>query len=60
MTCLDPLGYTASQYFIVPFLVLKKAFENHVANPTDNTAFCLRLVKETCANMIMSNDALKK
>ena len=37
MCCLDPLAYTSSQYFNVPFLVLQKAIDNHLKNPTEQT-----------------------
>lgn len=44
MCCLDPMGYAASQYFIIPFLVLQKAIEDHEEKNSESTAFVLSLV----------------
>lgn len=60
MCTLDPLGYASNQYFTVPFLVLKKAIESNLEQKTESSAQLLRLVKETCDNMIISNNALKE
>ena len=36
MCTLDPMGYTMSQLFTIPFLVLNKAVENVAAEPTES------------------------
>jgi len=49
MCCLDPLGYTSSQFFTVPYLVLLKAMANDLQESTEGTQRTLGYVAETCA-----------
>jgi len=49
---LDPLGFTESQLFIVPFLVLHKAFIDHMNDPTNQKKIqILRLLLDTCKHV---------
>ena len=60
MCTLDPMGYTMSQLFTIPFLVLNKAVENVAAEPTESNQRILRLVLNTCCNLIDQNEPLKR
>ena len=60
MCTLDPMGYTSSQSFTIPFLVLLKAIEDVAKEPTEMKQNILRLVMETCVDMVATNDAFKK
>ena len=60
MCTLDPLGYTASQYYTLPFLVLYKALQSNIYNATESNTKVLELVQDTCTNMILSDEILKE
>lgn len=60
MCALDPLGYAASQFFIVPFLVLLKAVGEYAEKQTEKSLESMELISKTCELMIASNDALKE
>jgi hypothetical protein len=60
MCCLDPLGYTTSQLFTLPFLVLLKAIEDAANEDTESTRRILKLVLETCSQLISKTDSLKR
>ena len=59
MCCLDPLGYTSSQFFTVPYLVLAKAFANDLEESTEGTQRVLAYILETCAGQISSNESFR-
>ena len=48
MCTLEPLGYTSSQFFIIPFLVLVRALKAVEEEPTSARQQILELVKQTC------------
>ena len=50
MCCLDPLGYTSSQFFTVPYLVLCKAMASDLKESTEGTQRALGYVADTCAS----------
>ena len=60
MCTLDPLGYAYSQYVAVPFLVLHRALEQHLENPSEAHQRVLDLVGDTCTKMILHNHSLKQ
>ena len=60
MCTLDPLGYASTQYFTVPFLVLKKAIENNLQNKTESNTQLLEMIQETCNYVIIQNNTLKQ
>ena len=60
MCCLDPMGFTVSQAFTIPFLVLLKAIDDVATGATEMKTFILQLVLETCKDMVGTNEALKK
>jgi hypothetical protein len=60
MCTLDPMGYTSSQAFTIPFLVLLKAIEDVAQEPTEIKNVILNLVLETCTDMVSTNEPLKK
>lgn len=60
MCTLDPMGYTAGQLSVIPFLVLNKAIEDVAENPTESRKKVLALVLETCVNLVDQNENLKK
>lgn len=48
MCTLDQMGYTMSQLYIIPFLVLNKAIEDVAEEPTEARTKVLGLVLNTC------------
>lgn len=60
MCTLDPMGFAASQSFTIPFLVLLKAIDDVANEPTEAKKVVLKLVIDTCVDMVSSNGALKK
>ena len=60
MCTLEPLGYTQSQFFTIPFLVLSKALQQSLAEPSEAMDQVVQLVLETCAQMIGSNNTFKQ
>ena len=44
MCTLDPLGYASTQYFTVPFLVLKKVIESNLQNKTESNTQLLEMI----------------
>ena len=38
MCTLEPLGYAASQFFTIPYLVLNKAIKTNIENPSESNA----------------------
>ena len=59
MCTLDPLGYAYSQYVSLAFLVLHRAIEMNIENPTEANTQALELIQETCAQMVAKNPQLK-
>ena len=60
MCTLEPLGYTQSQFFTIPFLVLSKALQQAAAEPSEAMNQVCELVLETCSQMIGSNNTFKQ
>lgn len=60
MCTLDPMGFASSQAFTIPFLVLLKAIDDVANEPTESKKVVLKLVIDTCVDMVASNGALKK
>lgn len=60
MCTLDPMGYTASQALTIPFLVLLKAIDDVAQESTESKRKILKLVIDTCVDLIANNEALKK
>ena len=60
MCTLDPLGYAYSQYLALPFLVLDRAIEQMIENPSEAHKQALDLVQDTCTKMILHNQSLKE
>ena len=60
MCTLEPLGYTSSQFFTIPYLVLNKAMKNNIDKPTESNTQILELVSETCARMIATNSTFRQ
>jgi hypothetical protein len=54
------MGYTSSQAFTIPFLVLLKAIEDVATEPSEIKTTILNLVLETCTDMVSNNEPLKK
>lgn len=60
MCCLDPMGYSPSQSFAVPYAVLLKAMEDVSREPSEINKLILKLVTDTCQDIITSNAEHKK
>ena len=60
MCTLEPLGYTSSQFFTIPFLVLLKALNQNINNPSAAMQQVVDLVAETCRNMLTTNPVFKQ
>lgn len=60
MCTLDPMGYTMSQLFTIPFLVLNKAIEDAAEEPTESKKRVLALVLNTCVQLVDQNEILKR
>lgn len=60
MCTLDPMGFAPSQAFTIPFLVLLKALDMVASEPTEINRTIMKLVLDTCKDMVCTNDALKK
>ena len=60
MCTLDPLGFASNQYCTVPFLVLHKALDSYQESKTESKELVLKLVKETCVNIVKNNSTLKE
>lgn len=60
MCTLEPMGYASSQFFVIPFLVLRKAIEKHCDDPSESNARILEIVAKTCRRVIASNPTFKK
>lgn len=60
MCCLDPMGFAVSQAFTVPFLVLLKAIDDVAADPSESRQRILKLVTESCVNLVEFNEPLRK
>lgn len=60
MCTLDPMGYTMSQLFTVPFLVLNKALDDVAAGQTESNSRVLKYVLNTCVNLVDQNEVLKR
>ena len=59
MCTLDPLGYAYSQCLALPFLVLDRAIEQMIENPSEAHKQALDLVQDTCIKMILHNKKKK-
>ena len=55
MCTLEPLGYTSTQFFTIPFLVLIKALQQNLNKPSEAMAQVVELVQQTCMNIIATN-----
>ena len=60
MCTLDPMGYTMSQLFTIPFLVLNKAMEDVQEKPTESNQRILMYVLNTCVQLVGQNESLKR
>ena len=60
MCTLDPMGYTMSQLFTIPFLVLIKALDDCAAGQTESNSRVLKYVLNTCVNLVDQNESLKR
>lgn len=60
MCTLDPMGYTMSQLFTIPFLVLIKALDDVAAGQTECNSRVLKYVLNTCVNLVDQNESLKR
>lgn len=54
------MGYTMSQLFTVPFLVLNKALDDVAAGQTESNSRVLKYVLNTCVNLVDQNEVLKR
>jgi uncharacterized protein YegL len=54
-TC-DPMGYTPAQFFIVPFLVLHRAFTDYHSKETDMRGFILDQCYLVCKKILLNID----
>ncbi len=59
MCTFDPMISTAIQSQTIPFLVLLKAIEDYAKEPSKMKQNILKLVMETCVDLIGSDDAFK-
>jgi hypothetical protein len=50
------MGYTAAQQFVIPFLVLRKALNDQLKEPTEFNKRITSLVLETCAKLMRYSD----
>jgi hypothetical protein len=59
MCTFDPMISTANQSSTIPFLVLLKAIEDFAKEPSEMKQNILKLVMETCVDLIGSDDGFK-
>lgn len=55
MCTLEPTGYTTSQFYAIPFLVLNAAMRRYCKDPSEANEQILVLVRETCSQIIAGN-----
>ena len=59
MCTLEPLGYSPSQFFIIPFLVLIKAIDQNAREPSEAMAHAIELISQTCCRILAKSQNMK-
>jgi len=56
MCTLDPMGYSPSQFFSVPFLVMHRAFTDYRAKPTEMNKFIYEQCFKSASTILVDID----